>query len=152
MVNPLKNKSQTLLVAEWGGAALLFGVFLIASVHKLGDAEGFSKIIAGYRLLPAALVGWVVLFLPWLEINMALAILIPKARNAALLMAVGLLAVFAALTGWNLLQGNEVPCGCFSNDGGPATWWSVLRNVALAMVALMTIYIRILRVGIGRRE
>lgn len=151
MVNSLKNKSQTLLVVEWVGAAFLCAVFLVASVHKLGDADGFSKIITGYRAVPAALVGWGALFLPWLEINMAMAILIPKARKAALLMAVGLLAAFAVLTSWNLIQGNEVPCGCFSNDGGPATWLSVVRNVALAAVALMTIYARMLRV-VGKEE
>ena len=110
--------------------------FLVASIHKVADPDGFSKIIAGYKVVPSVLVGWVALFLPWLEINMALAILIPRARTAALVMGAGLLIVFAVLTGWNLLQGNMVPCGCFSNEGEPATWWSVARNMMLATIAL----------------
>jgi len=138
------------LLLEWGGAALLCLVFLVASIHKVADPDGFSKIIAGYKVVPSVLIGWVALFLPWLEINIALAILIPKARKAALVMGAGLLLAFAALTGWNLVQGIEVPCGCFSNDGGPATWVSVARNVALAAVALMTNYARIQRVAIGK--
>jgi len=138
------------LLLEWGGAALLCLVFLAASIHKVTDPDGFSKIIAGYKVVPSVFVGWVALFLAWVEINIALAILIPKARKAALVMGAGLLLAFAALTGWNLLQGIEVPCGCCSNDGGPATWVSVARNVALAAVALMTNYGRIQRVAIGK--
>ena len=134
------------LLLEWGGAVLLCLVFLVASIHKVADPDGFSKIIAGYNVVPSVLVGWVALFLPWLEINMALAILIPRARTAALVMGAGLLIVFAVLTGWNLLQGNTVPCGCFSKEGGPATWWSVARNMMLASIALLAIYGRANRI------
>ncbi len=135
------------LLLEWGGAALLCLVFLAASIHKVADPDGFSKIIAGYKVVPSVLVGWVALLLPWVEINIALAILIPKARTAALFMGVGLLIVFATLTGWNLLQGIEVPCGCFSNEGGPATWWSVARNMMLASIAMLAIYGRTWRMA-----
>ena len=135
------------LLLEWGGAALLCLVFLAASIHKVTDPDGFSKIIAGYKVVPSVFVGWVALFLPWVEINIALAILIPKARKAALVMGAGLLLAFAALTGWNLLQGIEVPCGCFSNDGGPATWVSVARNMMLASIAMLAIYGRTWRMA-----
>ena len=143
----MKNKTKTLWALEWLGALIVSGVFVIASVHKLADAEGFSKVILGYQVVPAAFVGWVALFMPWLEISMGLAMLIPQARNAALLMAAGLLILFAALTGWNLLHGVEVPCGCFSNAGGVATWWSVARNMMLASVAMLAIYGRAWRMA-----
>jgi len=135
------------LLLEWGGAALLCLVFLAASIHKVTDPDGFSKIIAGYNVVPSVFVGWVALLLPWVEINIALAILIPKARKAALVMGVGLLLAFATLTAWNLLQGNMVPCGCFSNEGGPATWWSVARNMMLASIATLAIYGRTWRMA-----
>ena len=121
--------------------------FLVASIHKVAGPDGFSKIIAGYNVVPSVLVGWVALFLPWLEINMALAILIPRAITAALVMGAGLLIVFAVLTGWNLLQGNMVPCGFFSNEGEPATWWSVARNMMLASIAMLAIYGRTWRMA-----
>ena len=146
-MNFLKNKPQMFLLLEWGGAVLLCLVFVVASIHKVADPDGFSKIIAGYNVVPSVLVGWVALFLPWLEINMALAILIPRARTAALFMGAGLLIVFATLTGWNLLQGNMVPCGCFSKEGGPATWWSVARNMMLASIAMLAIYGRTWRMA-----
>jgi uncharacterized membrane protein YphA (DoxX/SURF4 family) len=145
-VNFLKNKPQMFLVLEWVGAVLLCLVFLVASIHKVTDPDGFSKIIASYNVMPSVLVGWVALFLPWLEINIALAILIPRARTAALVMGAGLLIVFAVLTGWNLLEGIEVPCGCFSNEAGPATWWSVARNMMLASIAMLAIYGRTWRI------
>ena len=135
------------LLLEWGGAALLCLVFLAASIHKVADPDGFSKIIAGYKGVPSVLIGWVALFLPWLEINVALAILIPRARTAALVMGACLLIVFATLTAWNLLQGNMVSCGCFSNEGGPATWWSVARNMMLASIAMLAIYGRTWRMA-----
>jgi uncharacterized membrane protein len=143
----LKNKIKTLWALECLGALIVSGVFVFASIHKLVDADGFSKVILGYQVVPAAFVGWVALFMPWLEISMGLAILIPQARNAALLMAAGLLILFAALTGWNLLHGVEVPCGCFSNEGGAATWWSVARNMMLASIAMLAIYGRAWRMA-----
>jgi len=146
-VNHLKNKTKLLLALEWAGAALLCLVFLAASIYKVADPDAFSKVILGYQVVPAAFVGWVALFMPWVEISMGLAILIPKARNAALLMAAGLLILFASLTGWNLLHGVEVPCGCFSNAGGAATWWSVARNVMLASVGMLAIYGRARRMA-----
>jgi hypothetical protein len=111
-------------------------VMLAAAWHKFSDPEVFAGSLAGYRLLPQALVTPVARLLPAVEALLAVGILVPVTRAAALLALAALVLLYAAAMGINLVRGrHDIDCGC----GGAAhllSWGLVARNVVLAGAAL----------------
>jgi len=121
---------------------LLAALFGFASLHKIVDPVPFAGLIAKNDYVPFPLIGPLSIWLPCFEIALALGLLLPKAQKAALILAAFLLAFFAAIIALNLLRGLEVPCGCFSNQDQPATWWSVARNLLLILLAAMAVFLK----------
>ena len=122
----------------WCVCLLLAGIFVVSSLHKFQDPSAFAGLISKNVDLPQHFVGFMAIGLPCFELSLAIVLLISKAQRAALVLAVAALVFFSAIISLNLLKGLEVPCGCFSNQNEPATWWSVARNllfIALAMFA-----------------
>ena len=61
---------------------------------------------------------------------------LPYAGWAAIALLVGF-TVFLVLA---LLRGVEAPCACFgSMSSRPVTWWSVVRNVLLVALAVVSL-------------
>jgi len=117
-----------------GSAALLFAV---AGGHKLRSLAAFAEVFAAYRVLPESAARRLARLVPCLEFAIALALLWPPGRRAALAAASALLAAYAAALGLNLLRGRrELDCGCgAAGDRRPIAAWMVWRNVLL-MLAL----------------
>ena len=76
-------------------------------------------------------------------------LLIPRARRVTLALVAGLLLLFAVAMASTLVRGIPIPCGCFrgADLGDSLGWTNVLRNLALATVALGAILLRQARVG-----
>jgi hypothetical protein len=128
-------------VAAAISAGLLCLVFLRAALHKWGAREEFAGILADYRLLPAHAVPAIAVLLPAVEAFTAALLVLPASRGASAALALALLLAYAAAMGWNLLHGRiAIDCGC----GGPAqaiSWLHVLRNVWLAAVASLALWL-----------
>jgi hypothetical protein len=62
-------------------------------------------------------------------------------RRAGALALAGLLAAFTVAVGSAVLRGLDIDCGCFGTGSGPASWLTVMRNLALlaAAVALLAL-------------
>lgn len=119
-------------------ACVAIGLMLaVAGAGKLLALARFRDAVAGYRLVPGALVPVAAIVLVVAEVCIGLALLLPSLRIAALAGA-GLLALFAAAIAINLLRGRrDVDCGC--NLGAvpqPIGWGLVARNLALAALLL----------------
>ena len=117
-------------------ARLLLGaLFLWASVTKVPDMAAFAESVANYRIVPPALVPVVAAAVVGVEIAAGVALILNVwARPAALLLAV-LLTVFTFGLASALARGIDLACGCFGGTA-PATWWTVLRDLALLAWAL----------------
>lgn len=131
MTEPLFARMDPLpgLVAAACVAALL----LHAALAKLVDRPLFHQHLAAYGL-PAPLQPVLLWALPGAEAAAALGLVTPW-RQAAALLAAALLALYGAAMAWHLVRGHRLDCGC----GGaplPLSWALVLRNAALAMLAL----------------
>lgn len=130
---PIKPWQRVMaVVCRWFVAA----VFAFAAWPKLLDPAGFAEAVYRYHLLPDALVNVVAVYLPWLEAVCAVAlILIPSLRAGALLTCAGMLVVFIAAMGINLIRGVDITCGCFSVAGGEAmSWMNIARNIGLLLL------------------
>lgn len=120
-------------VLRLGLAALL----LSSAWHKLRDAGAFRAALAGYALVPAALVTPVALLLMTAELVIGLGLLLPQSRGAAYGSA-ALMAVYSAAIAINLGRGRtRIDCGCGGPAGAlPLSAALVARNVLLMGLSL----------------
>lgn len=130
----------------WCVCLFLAGIFVASSLHKFQDPLAFAGLISKNVELPQGVVGFMAIWLPCFELSLAIALLIPKAQRAALVLAVAVLVFFTAIISLNLLKGLKVPCGCFSNQNEPATWWNVARNLLFISLAMFAAFLKQKRV------
>lgn len=128
-----------------GARLLLAGVFAVAAVGKGTDRLGSRQALLDFGLPPAlARVG--VPLLPLVELGVALALLPRPTAWWGALGALGLLLLFSAAIGYNLLQGRTPDCHCFGQlHSKPIGWPTLVRNGVLAVPALLIL-------GVGRTD
>jgi uncharacterized membrane protein YphA (DoxX/SURF4 family) len=117
---------------------LLAGVLLIAAVPKLSDTEQTVRAVRAYRLLPEGSVRPVAYALPYLELALALLLVVGLGTRVVAAIAGLLLLVFlgGVISAW--ARGLRIDCGCFGGGGvteDPKYVTEVLRDVGLLLVA-----------------
>ncbi len=109
----------------------LGGVFVYASVYKIGYAAEFAETIASYQLAPALAVNSLALALPWLELICgAMLVAGVRVRTVSAMLA-ALLVVFCLAVSVNLLRETPIDCGCFHTLEERMTWLTLLRDLIL---------------------
>ncbi len=131
----------TLLAADPVTVGAMVGALALirfaAAWHKVSERDVFVGALQAYRLLPPGAAPALARVLPGIEIGLGIGILLPAGRQAALLAAAALLAVYAAAMTINLLRGRrEIDCGC-GGEGHPLSWGLVGRNLVLIGIALL---------------
>ena len=119
---------------------VLFGlVFLAAAVSKAAWPVEFAVIVANYQILPDALVNPVALLLPWVEIVCGAALVAGVWPRGASLVLGGLLVVFLAALGFNVMRGLSVQCGCFtvSPQADVSMHADMIRDAVVLAVGLL---------------
>ena len=125
------------------GRSILAIIFLLASVPKIIAPHEFAIAVFRYQLLPDAAINLMAIFLPWIELVAAIAILFPRVSDGAAAILFGLLAVFTVAISIDLVRGINISCGCFTlnTDAGPIGWWEVVRDVGLLIVAGFVLWV-----------
>jgi hypothetical protein len=139
------NRNPLWIALEWVACLALAGVLIAAAFPKISNPDQFALAVYQYQLLPTMLVNLVAVYLPWLEISCAAALVaLPAARRGALLIVAGMLVVFTLAIAWVVIRGQAIPCGCFGGDDSAAAgWWSLARNCGL--LALTALALRSMR-------
>ena len=138
-MNSTRLKRFVAITARW----ILGLVFLAAAIPKIVAPHDFALVVFHYQMVPYPLVSLFGIYLPWLELVAALALLfVPRLRSAAAWILLGLLIVFTAAIAVNLGRGIDIACGCFSVNPrvGHLGAWNLIRNgflIALALAALI---------------
>jgi uncharacterized membrane protein YphA (DoxX/SURF4 family) len=116
------------------------GILVYASLDKLGDPAKFSKFVENFNVLPLALVPLAAVVIPWLEFFTGLCLAAGfRWRGAALLFFV-LLTVYTLALSWNLLNGVEMNCGCFSMESQEKlSIWTVLRDAVFLVMGFIVL-------------
>ncbi len=117
---------------------VLAGTFLVACIHKIWVPEDFALTVFRYQLLPHSAINLVAIFLPWLELVTACALLFGhRFRQVGLVLIVMMLCVFTGGMVINIFRGVNIACGCFSADPEPAHlgWGNIIRNGVLLVIA-----------------
>jgi len=115
---------------------LIAVVFVAAAVPKLLDPGSFAADIHNYRMLPESLTGHAALYVPALELMVALGLLWPRYQRGAACLATLMLAGFAVAMAQARLRGIDLSCGCFGAAfESKVSWWTVARSGTLAVLS-----------------
>jgi protein-disulfide isomerase/uncharacterized membrane protein YphA (DoxX/SURF4 family) len=131
-------------IRSWIGLAArlgLAGTWFWAGVSKIGDPAASVRAVRAYRVLPEWLAKGVGYGLPFLEIALAVLLLVGLAGRLAAILSAALLVVFTAgmVAAW--VRGLRIECGCFGGGGdltaGARTHYpvEVLRDIGLLALA-----------------
>jgi uncharacterized membrane protein YphA (DoxX/SURF4 family) len=117
---------------------VLGAIFVVAGASKVGHADMFAAQIAGFRILPQALIAPLALGLPFLEIMLGGYLILGLFTRASAWVAVGLLAAFDLAIASAVVRGMSVSCGCFGpNDATVTTWAEVARDAVFVVLAVI---------------
>jgi hypothetical protein len=117
---------------------LLALLLLFAGLTKIGEAGIFARQIHYYRLVPFGLENLIAITLPWIELVMALAILLRLDPHAGSVAGAGLMGLFVLVVGIAVLRGLDIECGCFgTTDAGRVGLAKLFENSCLLAVAMV---------------
>jgi uncharacterized membrane protein YphA (DoxX/SURF4 family) len=118
-------------------ARLGLGLLLVvAGALKLGHAPALASSIAGFRLLPAAVIPLLALALPPLEIFLGLYLVAGLFTRVAGASAAVLFLLYAGAIASAVVRGIPANCGCFGPaDSATADWPHVAGDAILAAIA-----------------
>jgi hypothetical protein len=119
-------------------------LLLPAAWHKVRRRDEFVAALAGYHLLPAALLQPMSVLIPALEAVLGLGWLAGRGSGAVAIVTIGLLGTYASAIAVNLLRGRvHIDCGCSLGTGSgrdrALSWWLVARNVLLVGAVALTL-------------
>ena len=117
----------------------LAGIFLYAGALHAWDAPQFVMAIQAYDLLPPDATMLLGVYLPWVEICAALALLFRRLYLGALGAVAGMLLVFLGgiISAW--ARGLDISCGCFRAAESIQTHFPMLVARDLAMLAAVAV-------------
>lgn len=123
-------------IARFVGIAGLFAIFFYAGVIKAMRPELFAIDILNFEIVSWETGVIIAHVLPWIEILVAVTLLIPLTRRTALWVATAMLFSFTGVLAWTSMQGLDIACGCLgAADGDIST--AILRNLVLITIALL---------------
>jgi protein-disulfide isomerase/uncharacterized membrane protein YphA (DoxX/SURF4 family) len=145
---PSEVRPSTRLRPWLGTAArlLLAGTWAWAAVAKMGDPAASVRAVRAYRILPEWLAQGVGYGLPFLELGLAVLLLIGLATRAAAVLSAALLVVFLAGIVSAAVRGLQIECGCFGGGGqlgaGQSTAYTgeILRDTGLLLVSAFLVW------------
>lgn len=117
---------------------LIGALFVAAGALKVGHFEDLATAIAGFRILPSAVIAPLAILLPFFEIGLGLYLIAGLFTRAAAIVAAAQLALYAAAITSAVIRHIPANCGCFGpQDQAPADWPHVLVDLALAGICAL---------------
>lgn len=122
---------------HWLLALAVAATFVVASLDKIANPGDFAQSIYRYRLVPLALLHPFALYLPWLELIAGLAVLWPRLRRGAALLAALMSLMFIVALTAALARGLDINCGCFKAGGGHGVDLTLIGRDILLLAACL---------------
>lgn len=110
-------------------------IFAVAGVTKLLDLSGTREALKNFGA-PASLIPVLSFLLPFIELAIAIGLLVNSSTSVAALGALLLLSLFIVAISVNLAKGRTHDCHCFGQlHSRPLGWSTLLRNLVFALTA-----------------
>jgi protein-disulfide isomerase len=136
------------LTRRWAALAarlLLFAVWLLAGVNKIGSPRAFLRAVRAYDATPEWLSQAIAYGLPTLEIALAVVLLLGVATRYAATVSAVLFGVFLIGIVQASVRGIKLECGCFGGGGTTTQNTSYTLDIArdlglLAVAVFLVLY------------
>lgn len=115
----------------------LGGIFIYASLYKIGSPGAFAHQIYNYKILLPWMINPLAITLPWLQLLCGLALVLNRWTVSANALIVAMLVVFQMALASALYRGLNVSCGCFKSGGDAATWLTFARDSSFLIAAII---------------
>lgn len=130
-------------VVAWIGTAVRIGLAVVwawAGLAKISDPAAAAQAVRVYRLLPEALVKPFGYGLPFLELALALLLLVGLGTRIAAVISGVLLLVYIGSIASVWARGISIDCGCFGGGGAVAAsktqyWQEILRDCGFLLLS-----------------
>lgn len=121
------------------GRLVLGGTLLIAGVLKVSHPYTSTAAVRAYRLLPNSLANLIGYILPWVEIGLALSLILGLGVRFSAAFAGVLMTAFIIGVGSAWARGLTIDCGCFGGGGQVAAgatkyWQEIARDLGLTLI------------------
>ena len=117
------------------------GLLVSAAVLKVGHPAELAAAIAGFRLLPAVVVGPLALALPYVELILGAYLVAGLFVRVAAIVACVQFVLYAGAIASAVVRHIPAACGCFGpNDAAVADWPHVAFDLALASASAFVAY------------
>ena len=114
-------------------------IFFYAGIEKIIDPGDFALAIYNYQLLPDGTINLLAIFLPWLEVFIALSLVTGIFTRGASLISALLFLTFATALTINLVRGLDISCGCFGASSGNISWLYLARELSLFCMSIFVL-------------
>ncbi len=108
--------------------------FVVAALPKIVDPPSFAHMIYNYKIVPAAVLNFIALVMPWIELLAGLALVLGIWRGTARTIVGALLVTFIIAISINLARGNAIDCGCFDVTAAGKTREERLADMKLVIL------------------
>ncbi len=128
-----ETRTNNLWVVAAHICAFLVGAyFLYAAFGKVVQPRQFAIDIGNYKVFPESLLNLGAIFMPWIEIGAAVALIVPMTRRAGAIMIAAMLVVFIVIIYYAAIHlGLDIDCGCTGKGSSAAGWLTIGRNILL---------------------
>ncbi len=109
-------KNTVLRILHWISRLALAGIFLYTGYIKLESPLQFAAVLYGYQLFPTSLILPISRYFPWVEIGLAVLVLIGWKMRYVALAGCALLMTFISILAITYFRGIDANCGCFNFD------------------------------------
>lgn len=100
-------------ILHWTCRGVLAGIFLYTGYIKLESPLQFAAVLYGYKIFPTSLILPLSTYFPWVEIGLAVLLLLGWKIRYVALAACGLLMTFIIILAVTYFRGIDANCGCF---------------------------------------
>ena len=112
----------------------LGAIFVVAALPKIADPPSFAHMIYNYRILPANVINFSAIAMPWVEILCGLALILGVWTKPARSIIAAMLIVFMIAITINLLRDNAIDCGCFNIADANKTHDERIRDMWIVLI------------------
>ena len=120
-------------------------MFIYSSLPKIRQPYDFLSDIYSYELVGPKLGMFVAMVLPWAELLVGICLVGGIIIGGALLMSIGLGAMFSFVLGWAIHMGLNISCGCFGSSSTDIIDYSTLiRAIAIMLLSVFVYFYEIL--------
>ena len=112
-------------------------LFIYSALPKIYQPYDFLHDVYNYEIVGPKLGLLVAMALPWSELLTGICLLGGIFVGGALLMSMGMAAMFAFVISWALYQGLNISCGCFGSGTEKITYITLIRAIGILLVSCL---------------